>query len=58
MFVTVGVDKFIRFYSYTDPNEPRFLNSMGLANALKSCDFSPDGKYLCIGSDNGVFEVF
>lgn len=24
----------------------------------KSCDFSPNGKYFCLGYQNGVFEVF
>jgi WD40 repeat protein len=34
------------------------LNTVELQSPAKSCDFSPNGKYLAVGYDNGVFEVF
>jgi len=35
-----------------------FINSFEIDGPARSLDFSPNGKYLAIGYDNGVFEVF
>ena len=59
IFASVGLDKYLRLYS-TDkfPNKRSLINTIELSSVGKSCDFSPDGKHLVIGSDNGLFEVF
>lgn len=56
VFASVGLDKYLRLYS--TENKRYLINTIELSSVSKSCDFSPDGKHLVIGSDNGLFEVF
>ena len=60
VIASIGSDKFLRLYSYQAILEKRnpFINSLELQHVPKSLDFSPDGRYLAIGYDQGIFEVF
>ncbi len=61
VFATVGYDKFLRFYSYEavmDKTKNPLINTIELLNEARSIDFSPSGKYMTIGYQKGVFEVF
>ena len=61
VFATVGDDKFLRIYVYEsiiNHNKNCLLNLIELQSPARSCDFSPNGKYLVVGYDNGVFEMF
>mmetsp|Transcript_23135 Transcript_23135/g.22607 ORF Transcript_23135/g.22607 Transcript_23135/m.22607 type:complete len:96 (-) Transcript_23135:477-764(-) len=62
-FATVSSDKFIRFYSFEQTlnltkKVPTFINSVEVDGPARSLDFSPNGKFLALGYENGVFEVF
>ena len=57
----VGEDKFLRIYSYQSAElnkKPCFINAVELQSQAKCLDFSPNGKFLAIGYDEGIFEVF
>jgi hypothetical protein len=60
VFATVGLDKYLRIYSYDALKEKKncLINTIELQNQAKSCDFSPNGKFFAVGYENGVFEVF
>ncbi len=65
VFATVGVDKFLRLFTYernqllpTDKRRGTLINTIELSHVSKSCDFSPDGRYFVVGYEKGVFEVF
>lgn len=65
IFASVGMDKFLRVYSYENfvvagqlKRKNCLINTIELTHPAKSCDFSPDGKYFAVGYDKGVFEVF
>ena len=61
VFASIGLDKFLRFYSYEailDKTKNPLINTIELLNEAKSIDFSPNGKFLTIGYQKGVFEVF
>jgi WD40 repeat protein len=62
---SVGRDKFLRLYSYdrflssgVNANSNSLINTIELSHPSRSCDFSPNGKYLAVGYEKGVFEVF
>lgn len=61
VFAVVGLDKFIRFYAYDaimQKNKNTLINCIELTTEAFSLDFSPDGKFLCLGYQNGAFEIF
>ncbi len=58
----MGTDKYLRVHSYerlvSQKRRNTLINTIELSNPAKSCDFSPCGKYLAVGYEKGVFEVF
>jgi hypothetical protein len=64
LVATVGSDKYLRIYSYAHILENKTLGenpmmrAVELQGAARVIDFSPDGKFLAIGYENGQFEVF
>ena len=60
--ITVGADKYLRIHSYerlvSQNRRNTLINTIELSNPARSCEFSPCGKYLAVGYNKGVFEVF
>ena len=55
LMVSIGGDNEIFFWSTTNHQS---LNSYTLSNKPTCINFSPDGRFMCIGYENGMLEIF